>query len=65
MNKASKIVMPFLGDCKKIAEAFGCTKQTVSNALNYHTPYSELGDKIRKYALENGGVVVKYKKNNH
>lgn len=58
MKKASKIVMPFLGDCKKIAEVFHCTKQTVSNALNYHTPHSELGDKIRQYAIEHGGKKV-------
>lgn len=59
MKKVNKkIVMPFLGDCKKIAEAFGCSQQTVSNALNYHTPHSELGEKIRQYAFEHGGKKV-------
>ena len=59
MKKVIKIMMPYLGDCKRMAIEFGCTPQTVSNALNFKTPYSELAAKIRRYALEHGGIEVK------
>lgn len=51
--------MPYLGDCLKIAKAFGCAPQTVSNALNMRTMHSEQADKIRQYALSHGGVEIK------
>ena len=38
-----------------LAKMFGCTPQTVSYALNFEHD-SELARKIRKAALENGGV---------
>lgn len=58
-KRVVKIAMPFLGDCLKIAKAFGCTPQTVSNALNMRSKNSEQADKIRQYALSHGGVEIK------
>lgn len=40
------------------AKAFGCTQRAVRNALNYSTN-SVLAKKIRKYAVEKGGMAVK------
>ena len=58
-KRVVKIAMPYLGDCLKIAKAFGCAPQTVSNALNMRTMHSEQADKIRQYALSHGGVEIK------
>ena len=59
MKKAIRIVMPYLGDCKKMAKEFGVSVQTISNALNYHVTRSEQSDKIRQYAREHGGTEIK------
>ena len=44
-------MMPHLGDCKKMAEHFDCTPQTISNALNFNSN-SPMAKEIRQYAID-------------
>jgi len=48
------------GQGKELARAFGCTPQTVCHAMNFRHD-SELTRRIRKAAIEKGGIEVTLK----
>lgn len=49
------------GETKRMAKLFGCTDQTVRNALREVTE-GDLTERIRAEALRSGGVEVKRRK---
>lgn len=47
------------GEQKKLAKIIGCSRKTVNEALLYKTN-TALAAKIRKAALERGGMMIEY-----